>query len=567
MSKSLFLFTVNPVQPFIEQARKTQDLYSASYILSHLCRVSMREAQTYNAEILFPSLENQSIPNRFFAVVPETEHLYLEKIGLAVERKARSEFLNIACTVMNSFQLEAKPSFIKQIEQYFQFFWVFTPYDEKQYASCYKRAEQELGAAKTIRTFRQFEQAPGRKCSLTGSYNALVFRKDTRKFDLAEDAILVNEVQVPLKFLGKTEALGAVAFTKRAAEKYFAANYHDYKGSFPSTADIAIMDAISEVEKKEKRKVNCPEAQVVLALKSGSGMPEDVSEQDRYSANQLYGLMEEHNINFSAYYAILLYDGDDMGEWLSGTKLRPEVSWREFHISLSRQLAQFAAKAREEFLVRPKGGTVYAGGDDFLGFVNLKHLFTVIKNLREAFSKEIDLSVFTDEQLTFSAGIAIAHCKTPLREVLKWARLMAREAKNVPNKDAFGIAVVKHSGEIHKTVYKWKHGDVWTVDDFARIVEALRAGAYSDNFIQTLQREILSLTDFNDTEINLNIVKTEICRLLNRAKSNPEVIAEHPRGRIADSVYRLCVESLNNRTIGNFLDALNITRFMEREAK
>ena len=41
MKKHLFLFTISPVQAFIAQARKAQDLYAGSRLLSDLVRFSI----------------------------------------------------------------------------------------------------------------------------------------------------------------------------------------------------------------------------------------------------------------------------------------------------------------------------------------------------------------------------------------------------------------------------------------------------------------------------------------------------------------------------------------------
>ena len=72
--KYLFLFSITPVQGFINQARKTQDLYAGSFILSHLCRTAAERAeQDYKARVIFPKLTNEAIINRFLAVVDSND--------------------------------------------------------------------------------------------------------------------------------------------------------------------------------------------------------------------------------------------------------------------------------------------------------------------------------------------------------------------------------------------------------------------------------------------------------------------------------------------------------------
>ena len=76
MSKYLFLFTVGPVQSFIAQARKTQDLYAGSQILTELVKAGIEEVGRENIifPYAYPDEDNKwqdvkSLPNRFLAVV------------------------------------------------------------------------------------------------------------------------------------------------------------------------------------------------------------------------------------------------------------------------------------------------------------------------------------------------------------------------------------------------------------------------------------------------------------------------------------------------------------------
>ena len=72
-----------------------------------------------------------------------------------------------------------------------------------------------------------------------------------------------------------------------------------------------------------------------------------------------------------------------------------------------------------------------------------------MRTLREKFDKMVSeplkkagSSRMNQVNLTFSAGVVIAHIKTPLSEVLNWARKMEHEAKEFwdGTKDAFSIA-------------------------------------------------------------------------------------------------------------------------------
>src|SRR5690606_4755262 len=118
----LLLFSIGPVQGLIGAARKTSDLHLGSYLLSYLTWQAIRvvaEAQGPEA-ILFPDLRRQplvdtwlasrglkrdrfdaepdtgaaTIPNRFFAVVPDDQAADLARAAECAVRKTFVEIGN-----------------------------------------------------------------------------------------------------------------------------------------------------------------------------------------------------------------------------------------------------------------------------------------------------------------------------------------------------------------------------------------------------------------------------------------------------------------------------------------
>ena len=288
------------------------------------------------------------------------------------------------------------------------------------------------------------------------------------------------------------------------------------------------------------------------------------------------------------YYAIVRFDGDYMGRWLSGNFMKDGEDLENFQGYLSNCLGQFAGSAGKEIVIPPKGRTVYAGGDDFLGFINTAHLFETLKELRSKF-EQIDLSKFTDRKLTFSAGVVVAHWKAPLGEVLSWARKMEGEAKDIDeNKDAFALAVLKHSGEIHKTIYKWRYDGNWTMDLLKELIDRIKGTAkeqinsgtnplrqeFSNKFIKTLNQEFQKIMDEDGNLYEDSLIKSEIKRLLRRScllwKKPGETLKEFELRK------KLTVQSLLERletlytfsiSFQNFLSALNIADFLAREVQ
>ena len=141
--------------------------------------------------------------------------------------------------------------------------------------------------------------------------------------------------------------------------------------------------------------------------------------------------------NDKKYYALLQFDIDDMGKHLSSAK---DI---EAQRDLSKKLGEFAQKAKE--IVTPKY-TIYAGGDDFLGFVELDRLFDTIKEIKE----------FKLPNITFSTSIVIAHEKAPLHKVLDYSReLLATTKNHFDNKNGVGVIVMSNSAINAQTICRY----------------------------------------------------------------------------------------------------------------
>lgn len=568
MSRHLFLLTVTPVQSFIIAARKTQDLYAGSYILSHLCRVAIYMAKKhYNAEIIFPNTHLKSLPNRLLAVFDMENDEKLTDIGRDIEQTILKEFSAMADQIICSLNLPLHKDLPKQINNFFQVFWTFYPLEGRTYAEAYRQIEASLSSIKNVRKFNQLAEE-GRKCTVTGEHNVLYYKDNEKKRKKIKGAILVYQ-KIPDKYLAPGEALGGIAFVKRCADRFFG---EEFNSRFPSTSRVALMDALNKLAMKDSEYHNILDSefdeQDIFNLKNGI---KPINDQ---LAEKVYKQLDTYKITYSPYYAVLLFDGDSMGTWLSGAKLKNGVSLQKFHSQLSEKLGSFAKLAGEQVLVLPKGITVYAGGDDFLGLVNLSYLLEVMKELREQFEHTIDLSEFTDEKLTFSAGVAVAHYKTPLTEVLAWARKMEKEAKKIDMvKDAFGLALLKHSGEISKSVYKWKSDGDWTTDLVDKLVSYIK-NDFSSSFIRTFHFEFRPLMDDNGRldpgKISDGMVKGEMKRLIGRAYlNNIGILKEQKRAekekKVNDLLVSLWKLYLSSSYFNNLLSLLDFAVFMERE--
>lgn len=159
-NNSLFLFTIGPVQSFISQARKTQDFYLGSYILSYLTFKAMEIVIDLigPTNIVYPDLYKQplmdwwikkelnfmpifynedlillpTIPNRFVAILPTSKKTEIEslvnKMKLSIRETLQQakekifEYLNI------NIQGNLKQKIESQISEFPEIYWVAVPW-------------------------------------------------------------------------------------------------------------------------------------------------------------------------------------------------------------------------------------------------------------------------------------------------------------------------------------------------------------------------------------------------------------------------------------------------------
>jgi CRISPR-associated protein Cmr2 len=570
MPQHLFIFTIGPVQSFIAQARKAQDLWASSQLLSELITKAISQARdtTTAFDCIFPYEMATSKPNRFVAKV-EVDNIKVFGDNLKVWIK--EELLRIAKSSFNNpaFYNLAEP----QLSDFLEVYWAAVPYDEANYQTNYGLLESTSGAVKNYRAYNQFSEQ-GRKCSMNGFYNALFYKKteddkdskttlQERKFLDDKGLVLPDDnAHLPISKLQRGEGLSGVSFLKR---------FYKADDTFPSVANIALMhlwqnkDIRNSTELfqmllcdgKSLNTINEYNGQLFYLdnINEAYFTEQEINKSTfdcvKEKLEELTVLVKQQNLKFNKYYAAIVFDADNMGSQLSKCTSIAQ------HKDLSKQLSDFADYARN-YVDEGRGKTIYAGGDDFMGMLNLNTLFETIGELRKEFGKR-----FYTEGLTFSAGIAIAHYKAPLGEVLNYARKMEHKAKEQEGKNAFAIAVLKQSGETHETVLPWfteSDGTDMFTEILKNINEALKED-FSPKFIKALSEE-LSIWEDDASDFRA-MANYEIDRLIKRAKKtatkeNLEKLQKNVR-----SIY-LEVSSKEDST-NYFINAINVADFINRK--
>ena len=439
----------------------------------------------------------------------------------------------------------------------------FAPNPGALYPAIYDLAERVMAAAKAVRPFSQTRQE-GWRCSLTGETEWLTTdkglltvpagkrrsRKDKRGFRESEhvETLWTKIADEKMSWAKPGEHLGALPAIKRLWPTLFAEevgkelsavdNGEAMKiGRFVvSTHTMALAHQLDQWLKrggltaegtadplKNAEPVALPRRLMqrhgknpgLADAKRLPGLLDAADEQDNDAASAKAERLVRETLGvdkLEAYYALLLMDGDRMGQMLSGDpqwaisyrdSFHPDVrKGFDTHAEGSKAIKDYGAQKRalspnrhlaisgalndfsltvvrhvveEEHL----GRVIYAGGDDVLAMLPVVDALPAAQRLRQAYSGVAASAVEFDRThrdklflrdgfaylngklmrmmghtATASCGIVIAHHQAPLAAVRRELEAAERRAKNA-GRDRFAITVIKRSGGELELTAEW----------------------------------------------------------------------------------------------------------------
>ena len=624
-SKNLMLmFTIGPVQSFIEAARKTEDLWMGSYILSYLVATAMDKIRGNGVELIYPAIGIQppfdfwrqhfatpSFPNLFLAIGDSVEVSQddLVKRAKEAEDSVKTEFKQIAeCAVDAAFDdwrgTYAECVFNRQISDFFDVYWVITEETGPNYGAWYDHTASSLAAIKNCRVFSQISEF-GRKCLLDGTREILHKKEGRNERENIQKAMRwwQDFAEGQPQFCRPKEALCAVSLTKRMGRHYlirqskFKDKFSEKSSSrflsFPSTSEVATASFKERLLCKPGALGKYPEfVREVKKLRDSNGKLANIP---YISPLPKIGECLSRNID---------------GEWLYEETWSPSYLRRYYNIDAEKEVKQIQTceQFRRELvrLLDGEPGRYYAAialDADNMGEVN-----------REAKSKEEhkkhsrDLIEYTETarrivegehlgKLTYaggddllalanlkdllpmlkalrkefpcftsaSAGVCIAHNKMPLGDVLRHARRMEKEAKNAGGRDALGIALFKRSGNISQVVTKWKHKNLDVLTISKELITLLNNSEISKRFLYTFRETFTKLVEGEDNfPVELDqLIESEFMRIMVKAhsdKGTQSKISQQTIKSITELIY--CIQPFSH-----FLGYLEIVSFVARESK
>lgn len=438
-----------------------------------------------------------------------------------------------------------------------------------------------MDAAKQVRHVPKANGAPHDgltppKCSLLGSFEQMGPAKLDESAKFWEQAAKVRVGGVRLK---KRERLSALALVKRfAAPAFFA---HELGIGDPQLLrwdDNATVAAAKWLERAQRNGIPQLDPEIIRTQEGNwSGQWLHLADKDDQDSDDACPLEVRELIQRAiagtdlgrppTYFAVLMMDGDNLGEWLRGERsprlcevLHPKiVQYYEslaaqggpsdpsvvvneamqarrpvgpaLHAALSEALANFALHSVPRIIAENFGTLIYAGGDDVLALLPTSTALCCARQLRLAFCQDWGYEsprerLFMGQRATLSGSLVVVHHKEDLRFALQRAREAEREAKQ-RGRDALMLSVCRRSGEHATALCPWNFVEIvehW-VDCF--IHQA------SDRWAYRLRAEQTTLEGLNEPEI----LRAEIRRQINRAEHETKSL--FGRGQSGQAAERL----------------------------
>jgi len=425
----MLIFSLGSVQTFIEQARKTRDLWLGSFLIAKLMEAAMHEVEQAQSEKPFVFPAKRTLNERY-ATLPHKYVAIFDKLAnaqAAVEqskRGMRKRWDTLRQDVWNGVIPEPykndetlKAIWREQgnLDTCFDTFWVIVEGDPaSSYNIWLRHAENALEARKRLKDF-QFREEPGEKSTISGEREALHGQLNDRQ-------PMREQVKEFWRRLAKPDARSAKVISKDGSERLDAVDTIKRFASvspiisleaFPSTSSVATAtfverllaleaDQLDEWLKATDQLRDMPPGAIpFLERKAGKNRgilerdgdcffketfttrhiqedhpkvsrPAELADEGRKGLSELFKVTDKVDKvdkvpirRPTPYYAIVKMDGDHMGDLLG--KLD-----RAGHKEVSEKLSSFARTTVPKLIEGEyPGRLVYAGGDDVLAFAPL----------------------------------------------------------------------------------------------------------------------------------------------------------------------------------------------------
>jgi len=442
-NKTVIGLTIGPIYKTLGGARKTIELWAASYTFSYLMKrivAGVLADKSLQVKLLQPFADANLGSGDSAGLFPDRMMLESEAESdfQALVDIVNAEKKRFAASIAACFKDTANPAAVEaSIVAYFQAYLVQIPYPEK-----IEGADDDTGLLDAVNDYLE-----------TAELQQVFKPIDPESEDYLNQFFQLIKTKSNRGLIAKVfEGVGSV--------------------SIQSLEEIALNELKLAYPILWKELTNENDDELIDAAKE-----------------KFKGLMKKRH----RYVAIIQADGDNVGKTV-GALDSPE-EYQDY----CQRLSAFQLEAVQK--IREFGGLpIYAGGDDLLFFAPVsvddqQHVFQLAETLNDIFSAKLKPLIDAKNAAlpegkekikppTLSFGVSISYYKFPLYEALEVSRkLLFADAKSKEGKNAIAVRVLLHSGHYFGGVYSMrKEADGGCIDKaYGHLLKMIEIAGNADN--------------------------------------------------------------------------------------
>ena len=543
MTKFYGIFAIGPVQSFIASARKMEDLWGGSYILSYLMEEAiLKFYEIFDEELfelIYPHANKDDIIDKrkqadaaiMVANLPNKITFQIEandKVNIKENLKKVEETILCRLQELSNQAIEEvfkgnreiieslKPKAVSQMKEFLEIYWLLQPLSHSEKGD-YGKLNQQLQALKLQKPL-VINKQKGLPCTIYSQMEALCHLE-----------------------IGESDSYGKLR--------------HKLEATWSKRNEIYKPKDRSSLDKLENAKIR--DKEFLCAISLVKRVARDIFIK-KYGVNETYFKKFKSVMNMGSdqekYYAILLMDGDNMGNLFQGAE-KPRV--------LSKKLSNFSGKIVPQIIANNNGVLIYAGGDDVMAFLPTDRALIAADELRKAYGSDKE---GLGNGATCCIGIAFGHQKSNMHDLLNQARKLESAAKSYRDekheKNAIAIGVLPRSGEhLGPVVMPWELNGQAVVNYIQGPINYLMK-TVSPNFVYQFASTFQLFSNIKEHNLKTSqLIEQEYYRLLKRSFSEADIKEEVEVAMKA--VFHLYpILGLNK-----FIDLLKILTFFRRREK
>lgn len=481
-----YAITLGPLVKTLDKARKTRELWAASYLFSYLMKsliIAFRD-EKLNADFLVPYVGPVDWRGRQHDILknPNGAGIFADRCVFSFPTDNSESDWKTVVKLIN----QVKTSLFKSSYRF------LLDQNPKLFKDSPKKACKDMKEF-----FLNYFHVYAVSMNVNESPEAIKLHKKEivaslfAKLDVLE---LHTQIFPEEKWDWLEILLGSVSLMHRNVDSFLVkdalGNDRFTKNRFESLVEISSRDLIEQLEEEpanafrtliesDGSSVSAPD------FSEGNKIKEDITDPLIY----LERSFPKEFKTYHKYIAIVQADGDGIGNCIKALDDR-------MYGVFSKALLSFSLQAADK--VREYGGVpAFVGGDDILFFAPLRYgkkdLFSLIDSLDELFSKELSGLPLT-EFPTLSYGVSVGYHKFPMYENLEITRgQLFGKAKHFEfrngMKNAVAIQIQKHSGQTFSAIFRKEirlNAECEGIDSYSVFKKLVRLNIEENKFLNSV---------------------------------------------------------------------------------